>query len=162
MTSLSPASLESHLLYLTRRLLKGQSKCVLWKLIANTTGSVRSQLHADQTLYHKIMKVFPWIFRIYPSIFKRADSFTRPRDKGGSFARDKLTLVMNRCNVLVARVASAAKHRPVHHRRRRRRLPGRTLLLRHAVGPIMSLIERAGVIPGRNVRCLLCNDVGKH
>ena len=23
--------------------------------------------------YHKIMKVFPWIFRIYPSIFKGLD-----------------------------------------------------------------------------------------
>ena len=51
MTSLSPAFLESHLLYLTRRLLKGQSKYVLLKLIASTTGSVRSQLHVDQTLY---------------------------------------------------------------------------------------------------------------
>ena len=51
MTSLSPALLESHLLYLTRRLLKGQSKCVLSKLIANTTGSVLCQFHVDQTLY---------------------------------------------------------------------------------------------------------------
>ena len=51
MTSLSPAFLESHLLYLTRRLLKGQSKCVLSKLIANTTGSVLCQFHVDQTLY---------------------------------------------------------------------------------------------------------------
>ena len=51
MTSLSPAFLESHLLYLTRRLLIGQSKCVLSKLIANTTGSVLCQFHVDQTLY---------------------------------------------------------------------------------------------------------------
>ena len=51
MTSLSPAFLETHLLYLTHRLLKDQSKDVLSKLIASATGSVRCQLHVNQTLY---------------------------------------------------------------------------------------------------------------
>ena len=51
MTSLSPAFLETHLLYLTYRLLKDKSKDVLSKLIASATGSVRCQLHVNQTLY---------------------------------------------------------------------------------------------------------------
>ena len=51
MTSLSPAFLETHLLYLTHRLLKDQSKDVLSKLIATATGSARCQLHVNQTLY---------------------------------------------------------------------------------------------------------------
>ena len=51
MTSLYPAFLETHLLYLTHRLFKHQSKDVLSKLIASATGSVRCQLHVNQTLY---------------------------------------------------------------------------------------------------------------
>ena len=51
LTSLSPAFLESHLLCLTRILLKDQSKDVLSKLVANATGSVRCQFHVNQTLY---------------------------------------------------------------------------------------------------------------
>ena len=46
-TSLSPAFLETHLLYLTYRLLKDQSIDVLSKLIASATGSVRCQLHVN-------------------------------------------------------------------------------------------------------------------
>ena len=51
MTSLSPAILETHLLYLMHRLLNDQSKDVLSKLTASATGSMRCQLHVNQTLY---------------------------------------------------------------------------------------------------------------
>ena len=59
-TSLFPAFLETHLLYLTHRLLNDQSNDVLSKLIASATGSVRCQLHVNQTLYmHYLIAVFP-------------------------------------------------------------------------------------------------------